>query len=143
MFVLLMNFQRSLLTKDMLSRFDTVTDGKCLFCGDPESCDHLFFVCRDTNHVWRQLLNWMHIMHTPHDWKAGLNWIIEATEGKSCRAKLLKLCLAEMTYHVWLLRNKKAFQPHNEQELDFCVIKDVVLEHANLDRKLWDYCNHL
>lgn len=108
-----------------------MTDEKCVFYGEPKSCGHLFFMCRYTNKIWRKLLDWMHIVHSPKEWKAELNWIIEATKGKSCRAKLLKICIAKMTYHAWLMRNRRVFQNNDDQELYFRVIKGMIFEHAH------------
>lgn len=42
-FTLLITCQRRLSMKDRLNKFGTITDGKCMYCGDYETCRHLFF----------------------------------------------------------------------------------------------------
>src|SRR4051812_1869391 len=88
-----------------------MTDGKCVFCGESETCAHLFFACRETGKFWMQVLNWSHTPHSPQAWTDELCWVTTAARGKSQRAKLLRLCIAEVIYHVWIVRNNRVF--HN------------------------------
>ncbi|XP_058747081.1 uncharacterized protein LOC131620076 [Vicia villosa] len=140
-FVLWMACQKRLQTKDRLARFGTMTDGKCLFCGEIETCDHLLFACRFTKDLWKQVITWMQLYHMPQEWDSELKWCITVGRGKSHRAKLIKICLAETVYYVWINRNKGFFQQATDKELVFQEIKVVVLERIQLDRKLRDYCN--
>ncbi|XP_058749770.1 uncharacterized protein LOC131622718 [Vicia villosa] len=141
-FVMWMTCHSRLNTKDRLARFGTITDEACLFCGDIETCSNLFFACRETHILWKQVLHWIHIDHGPQAWENELKWIIGRSKGKSRIAKLLKICMAEVIYYVWNARNKKAFQGI-DSALNIQDIKEIVCTMAQSDRQLRGFCNEL
>lgn len=108
-FILWMTCHCRLHTKDRISKFGISTDGACVFCGDTESCDHLFFECGVTNNCCQEILDWIEIDHLPREWKHEIMWLIGITKGSSTRARILKICVAEAIYHVWITRNKRVF----------------------------------
>ncbi|XP_058783073.1 uncharacterized protein LOC131657723 [Vicia villosa] len=142
-FLLWMACQKRLQTKDRLKKIGVISDGNCLFCGDPESRDHLFFDCRITNQLWHQVLSWMKISHRPQGWHHELRWIISMANGKSNRAKLVRISIAEAIYHVWTVRNMKVFQPSNGGQLRLQEIKDRIIRRSQSDRKLLLFVNDL
>lgn len=44
-FTMCMAYQDWLSTKDRLSKIGIGTDGKCVYCGLTENCNHLYFDC--------------------------------------------------------------------------------------------------
>lgn len=48
-------------TKDRHTRFGIVNDGKCAFCNNKESIEHLFFEYSYPKEVWSNVLRWMKI----------------------------------------------------------------------------------
>lgn len=42
-------------TKDRLVRFDIITDRNCSFCDEEESMEHLFFNCKITPTIWKEI----------------------------------------------------------------------------------------
>lgn len=44
-----------LLTRDNLNKRQSLEDLTCLFCGEPESCSHLFFECVVAREMWRNI----------------------------------------------------------------------------------------
>ncbi|XP_058732620.1 uncharacterized protein LOC131604176 [Vicia villosa] len=141
-FVMWMACHNRLNTKDRLARFGNITDGECLFCGEIETCSHLFFACRETYSLWKLVLHWIHIDHRPQAWENELKWIIVRRKGKSWIVKMLKICVAEVIYYVWNARNKKAFQGI-DSVLNIQDIKEIICTRAQLDRQLRVFCNDL
>ncbi|XP_058776465.1 uncharacterized protein LOC131650776 [Vicia villosa] len=117
MFTLWMVCQNRLPTKDRLTRFEITTDGKCVYCGQMETYNHMFFYSAKTKRIWRQILNWMKIRHSPGEWTDEMIWFCQQTKGKSSRDRLLKLAATEMIYAVWSHRNKIVFQQGKIEDL--------------------------
>lgn len=109
LFCLWMGCQGKLQTKDRLIRFGVPTDGKCVFCDESESMNHLFFQCTQTKAIWLEVLVWMKVNHVPVHWNEELSWMIKAATSKSARGKILKMALAETVYLIWNARNKVIF----------------------------------
>ncbi|CAI8604818.1 unnamed protein product, partial [Vicia faba] len=55
-------------TKDMLFKFGMIDNTFCIFCNKEESINHLFFDCEELKHIWCNVLNWIHLKHTPKKW---------------------------------------------------------------------------
>ncbi|KAK2424475.1 hypothetical protein QL285_034829 [Trifolium repens] len=55
-------------TKNRLCKFGVTTDGKCCFCSQAESLNHLFFGCPSMKVVWYRVLRWMNFDHVPLEW---------------------------------------------------------------------------
>ncbi|XP_058770899.1 uncharacterized protein LOC131644417 [Vicia villosa] len=143
LFILWMTCQSRLHTKDRLAKFGIVTDGLCLFCGEVETCDHLFFDCRDTSSFWQQVLTWSQDTHTPQAWKDELQWLTTHAKGKSNRAKLLRICIAEVLYHVWIVRNSRFFNPTKMEQLNLQWVLDRIKYRAKIASKLGAYVVNL
>ncbi|XP_058783126.1 uncharacterized protein LOC131657781 [Vicia villosa] len=71
-FILWLTCQRRLQTNDRLARFGTLTDGKCLYCDEFETCNHLFFECIVPNTLWQKVLDWLKLAHLPQNLGAGI-----------------------------------------------------------------------
>lgn len=85
-------------TKDRFQRFRTITDGLCVYCGLRESCNHLFFECDVTKNIWKQMLTWVGVNHSPGGWNNELCWVSQLTREKGSKMKLLKMVLAKIVY---------------------------------------------
>ncbi|XP_058776047.1 uncharacterized protein LOC131650346 [Vicia villosa] len=142
-FVFWMACHSRLLTKDRLIKFGIVNDGKCVFCGEAETCNHLFYECRVTREIWKNCLDWLHLQHHPSGWTQELEWINLHARGKSNRARMLKLCATETLYHVWIWCNRRVFKQEAGLDASFIHIRDTVKERSKRDRKLWAFCNTL
>ncbi|XP_058764654.1 uncharacterized protein LOC131638122 [Vicia villosa] len=143
LFFLWMACQNRLHTKDRLSKFGTVTDGVCLYCNETETCAHLFLACRETRDFWLQVLNWSHNPHSPQAWTEKLIWITTTARGKSNRAKLLRICVAEVIYHIWIVQNNRVFKNARMEQLNLHWVLDRIKYRAKLDRKLGVYVDTL
>ncbi|XP_058723274.1 uncharacterized protein LOC131595058 [Vicia villosa] len=104
-------------TKDRILKIGVHTDGVCVFCGAMETCDHLFFDCAVTKVLWQQILFWLKLNHVPQEWSREVRWISEHTKGSSKSARILKMCIVEAVYHVWIQRNRKVFNGPKEENL--------------------------
>jgi hypothetical protein len=75
-----------LLTRDNLSKRETVDDASCLFCLETESVHHLFFGCYIAKLMWSQLCEMNNKMvGTDFESVAGL-WLCEK------KSKALNIC---------------------------------------------------
>lgn len=84
-----------LATRERLNRFGLLATAGCCFCPQVETQNHLFFDCHITCAIWKELINWLKVQHTPRDWSAEILWILRQTRGKGWRAKLLKLAFTK------------------------------------------------
>lgn len=55
-------------TKDRLQKFGVVTDGKCTFCQQDETLDHLFFYCMYTMDIRAKVLRWIGYIKNVSTW---------------------------------------------------------------------------
>ncbi|XP_058751364.1 uncharacterized protein LOC131624446 [Vicia villosa] len=142
-FILWLACRNRLSTKDRISKFGVQTDGKCIYCGDEESCQHLFFECRVTRHLWLQVLNWLKLPHTPHRWDLELEWISKTVSRSNVRSKTLQVAIAEVVYAVWNVRNHKIFQEDSHMELDNHQIIQNIKWRLSGTPRLEAYCHTL
>ncbi|XP_058776968.1 uncharacterized protein LOC131651320 [Vicia villosa] len=111
-------------TRSRLFRFGIVNYATCCFCSKEETIDHILFECNETSRIWKQVLDWLGIAHDPKPWSEELCWLMQQCRGKSVRATMLKLALAESVYGVWQLRNSVSF----DKELDATKIVSNILD---------------
>lgn len=98
-----------LATKERLYRFGMLISDGCCFCSQVEALEHLLFECNATKVIWQQVLLWLKFQHTPGCWSDELHWVLQHSEGKNWRAKLLKIAFLETVYEVWKYRNAASF----------------------------------
>ncbi|XP_058770039.1 uncharacterized protein LOC131643749 [Vicia villosa] len=98
-----------LATKARLRKFGILTNEDSNFCENVETLQHLFFDCRVTKNIWRNVLKWMNMDHNPQGWAQELKWLIENSKNKSWKAKILKVVVAETSYEIGKHRNDRIF----------------------------------
>ncbi|CAK8576189.1 unnamed protein product [Lathyrus sativus] len=99
-----------LATKDRLKRFGMIQDSQCSLCHtEKETMNHLFFCCQGTRHIWKKVLHWFNIVHTPQPWDAELIWITNMTKGKGWKVDIFKMLVAETIHCIWWYRNNTTF----------------------------------
>ncbi|XP_058760338.1 uncharacterized protein LOC131633658 [Vicia villosa] len=98
---------------------------------------------KDTSSFWQQVLTWSHETHTPQAWKDEIQWLTIHAKGKSNRAKLLRICVAEVIYHVWIVRNSRVFNPTKIEQLNLQWVLDRIKYQAKIDKKLGAYVDNL
>jgi hypothetical protein len=111
-----------LVTRDRLHQFDLIDNICCCFCTADETQQHLMFCCNETKEIWRKVLNWIQVDHTPLGWSQEVDWIIHHTKGKGARAEILKLAFIESVYEIWRYRNDISFgndvqNKHNDEHI--------------------------
>ncbi|XP_058759276.1 uncharacterized protein LOC131632553 [Vicia villosa] len=142
-FILWLACRNRLPTKDRICKFGVQNDEKCIYCGEKESCQHLFFECRVTRLVWLQVLKWLKIHHMPHGWDLELVWISKNASRSNGRSRALQIAIAEAVYVVWSVRNHKIFQEDNHMELDSNQIIQNIKWRMSGNPKLEAYCHTL
>lgn len=73
----------------------------------------------------------MNIHHTPSNWKEELKWVIQTSQGKSCKAKVLKYAFVEKIYECRMYTNEKIYDNKNRYTNIGKNIMDIVVY------KLW------
>lgn len=84
-----------------------ISDNNCSFCQTKEeSIAHVFFACKYTYDIWKQILDRMNVQHMPKPWNEELKWIVEYTAKKGWKASLMKFAFTETLYAIWIRRNE-------------------------------------
>lgn len=79
-------------TKDRLTSWGLDLENWCLLCGtNPESRDHLFFVCPYSSLVWKAAIGVLGFSNPPFQWETILRWLDSATLNKVQLAVVLQL----------------------------------------------------
>lgn len=112
-----------LVTKNILKRFKVISDSMCSFCHtEEESIAHLFFACRYTYEIWKQVLEWINVNHMPKPWNEELNWIMKYAAKKEWKARLMKLTFTETLYGIWIRRNDVVFGHNIHTDIMYNII---------------------
>lgn len=135
-FITWMLFQGRLSTRDRLASWGIISDGKCSFCNEQETMNHLFFQC-DFWALWRLILQKCNMYRANRPWNEETIWCIEHLQGKSFPKLLCKLALQNVVAVVWYERNARSFgrTPTNLDRLYFQVVSTMV-HRANILRKI-------
>ncbi|GAU21086.1 hypothetical protein TSUD_10030 [Trifolium subterraneum] len=117
-----------LATRDRLHKYGSIETTCCCFCNADEMQQHLMFNCSETKGIWRKILEWIQIDHSPLGWHQEVEWIIQQSKGKGGRAKILKLAFTESVYEIWRYRNDVSFDNvgHTYQHTDEKIIDAIV-----------------
>lgn len=86
----------------------------CYLCNEQnESHDHLFFSCKYSNHIWREVSHRAAIHWQGPTWK--LAWEDFVSNSRGCRKSKLKLwglVFSAAIYHLWRERNLRRHNNH-------------------------------
>lgn len=91
-----MTLKERLPTKDCLTCFGIVRDGKCNYCDKNESLEYLLFECQITKFFWKDVLGWLNIHRTSMGWKEEKKWIINQTKKKGWHRQILKIAFPRL-----------------------------------------------
>lgn len=142
-FILWLACRNRLRTKNRLLKIGVSNNRKCCYCGENESCQHLFFECKGTRTVWNHTLRWMKIDHNPKGWQTEQEWIYHMVKRKNCQSKILKIAIVEMVYTVWIARNHKIFSVNSGKELVSQEIIQNIRWRIECNAKLAAHCNRI
>ncbi|KAJ4881254.1 Uncharacterized protein Rs2_38309 [Raphanus sativus] len=94
-------------TKDRMATWGLGVDGNCVLCNSgQESRDHLFFNCRYSYCIWRDLLSGSPISTPPCQWNDALQALKSRTYTREWRL-LLHLVWQATIYFTWSERNTR------------------------------------
>src|ERR1051325_7655458 len=65
-----------LITKERLIKFGINVDSKCCLSDCMETIEHLFFECKITNKIWKQIFLWMYVIRKPNCLTKEMDWLI-------------------------------------------------------------------
>nr|XP_016506912.1 PREDICTED: uncharacterized protein LOC107824621 [Nicotiana tabacum] len=100
---------RRLLTR--LRRWGYLEDTTCSLCNtEEETIDHLFFKCSFSTQVWAAVLDWQGINRQVMVWDHELEWAERHCKGRSSKAEIYRMTLADNIYYIWQERNARIFQ---------------------------------
>ncbi|KAG9130527.1 hypothetical protein Leryth_027145 [Lithospermum erythrorhizon] len=93
-----MLYSGGLCTRDRLINWGMIDSNECVFCGEPETAEHLFFECRYSACIWRHVLQRMNKYRAVKGWSFESQWY--STEFKA---------LGCAVYFIWWERNARIF----------------------------------
>ena len=101
--------QNRLPTKDRLRAWGIVMDGRCAFCNEHETRDHLFFGCPFTKELWTKVLQMSGLQRKVLTWDQELEWAVKKLRGKALISNLLKIAWSALIYNIWRERNCRTY----------------------------------
>ena len=114
-------------TKERLCRFGFIQEDICSLCLEyVETIEHVFFQCRNTGRIWKDILNWMEVQHSPLAWQDEINWVISQTKRKGWKGALLKLGFTETLYGIWCHRNSITFNTLVTKKIEEVIIENII-----------------
>ncbi|XP_058726236.1 uncharacterized protein LOC131597562 [Vicia villosa] len=122
-------------TKDRIGRFGVSTNGKCCWCTQMETLDHILFECKTTYAIWKHILEWMRCNRKPECWSREKEWLSQEAKKKGWKGQILKIATAETVYEIWHNRND-IFFGHNTVDNIEDRIKNNIVIRCTMHRKL-------
>ncbi|XP_058783429.1 uncharacterized protein LOC131658112 [Vicia villosa] len=118
--------QDRMATKVRLKRIRLLQNDLCSFCNEaPEDFNHLLIDCRIGSEVWKNVIQWLQVRHTPCNWQEELNWLVNSTRGKGFMQTMIKLSIAETVYGLWIYRNTNIFD-RDKVDSTHTVVRKIV-----------------
>ncbi|KAB5516066.1 hypothetical protein DKX38_026714 [Salix brachista] len=92
-------------------------DKTCRLCSqEPESHNHLFFMCRFSSQVWKIIQDKAHTHWPVLTWHNLVEWTSHRFQTTKTTSNIIgALIFAATTYHIWQERNKRTFLNHATQ----------------------------
>ncbi|XP_010322072.1 uncharacterized protein [Solanum lycopersicum] len=127
-FTLRILLNRKLATVNRLSKWGMTHNKTCVLCKNvDENMDHMFLQCHYAGEVWERVFTWASIHNNrPKTCAHFIQWSNQHGKGKTTKAQLFKLILAEGVHAVWNERNKRIFEDKK------CLIDEVVKKIAHV-----------
>lgn len=122
-FCMWLSIRNRLKTKVALIQRGMNLDDQCVFCSQPETCEHLFFDCPFTRVIWREVLRRLGIARMPRSWSAEKRWLLRRGKGRSRIAKRVRVASTAAIYEIWRERNRRIFA--NQQRTQSYIIAYV------------------
>lgn len=99
-------------------------DALCLFRrGALESREHLYFHCRFSPRIWRDMLNSSLIVDPYVEWEDVIKWGIKELRDGGLKSNLCRLTIGAVVYHLWKLRND--LKPGNIPRSEEAIVKTI------------------
>lgn len=98
-----------MLTNERLLKWGMEVTTNCILCQNYR--EHLFVQCDYTRRVRDKVAQWLQIQSgASPTWEQHLRWVIENSKGKSQKTQLFKIIYSELTYNIWIERNRRIFE---------------------------------
>nr|XP_016511837.1 PREDICTED: uncharacterized protein LOC107828951 [Nicotiana tabacum] len=104
--------QDKLLTVDRLLSWGLNVQAMCALCqSHNETRNYLFAERRYAQAIWNRVSKWaQQQLYGGSNWELQFHEIIKSIQGKTTKAKLIKMIYAEVIYTVWKERNSRVFE---------------------------------
>lgn len=111
-FIMWLQSQNKLLTKDRLSKWGISVERKCIICKrENETRNHLFNEFDYTRQLWKRSTNLIQMQYFINlNWKQTLDLVTKISKRKNKRAKCIKMIYAEFIHSIWMERNTRIFE---------------------------------
>lgn len=121
-----MAYRGRLRTRDNTARYSDIL--ACPLCNDnPESCEHLFFKCRESKLVWDSIKQWLGSDRNPTTLISAIKWCEEKCGGSAIKRKARGIALAGTIFYIWFGRNKKI---HDDKEFKHEELVHLIKTHT-------------
>nr|XP_043625437.1 uncharacterized protein LOC122596855 [Erigeron canadensis] len=108
MFILWLAVQERLLTQDRIMVWNKDANMRCYFCKEyVESHQHLFFQCKYSNNVWKEMLKKNSIQGMPCNWRDIIAFMSSNCSNNTIANVVGKLVLGAKVYYIWQERNRR------------------------------------
>lgn len=71
-----------LATRERFNRFGIINVNTCCFCPKIETRNCLMFECPKLMQIWKTVLDWLHIQHSPRNRNEEIIWVMNNFKGK-------------------------------------------------------------
>ncbi|GAA0174568.1 hypothetical protein LIER_27936 [Lithospermum erythrorhizon] len=132
-FIVWMLCRGRLQTKDRLSKWNIISDSKCVFCDACETVEHLFFLCPFSATMSRKLSSFCKDFHEPRGWSNELQRMVNHGHGNYFSSKLMKVVFGCAIYLIWRESNDWIFN-NKTKKVDSLILYIVNLVKSRVCR---------
>ncbi|GJY52321.1 reverse transcriptase zinc-binding domain-containing protein [Tanacetum coccineum] len=140
-FIVWLAIQNKLTTQDKSKQWGSYDVLCCALCkNNTASHLHLFFECRYSSEVWKNVMDKMGVGDRSYKWFEIVEEMSRTFNGNSINSIIRRLCLAASVYLIWQERNYRIFREERRShvELTKAIIDVVRMRLLNLKFKRSD-----
>lgn len=127
-----------LATCQYLQKLGVQVDSVCALCQqEEETVQHLFFSCRISSYIWREVMAWSGVSRTAAAWSLEYEYLVSHCSNNSGKQRMYRCVTAVLIYLIWRERNHrrmKGITTHEDSIIHQC--KTLIAICGDRDRKI-------